>query len=116
MDSGDSSDSVDTTASDSGSSGGFSSSDGGQSGARSGRRSQDQGRAQAGQYVCVFWLSGQRFAVDAVVVGEVVAVPQVMPVPATPDWLVGLCNLRGVALAVLDLGGVLQLPLAAAAP
>jgi purine-binding chemotaxis protein CheW len=72
-------------------------------------RNPRSGRARSGQNVCVFWLGGQRYAVDAVLVREVVAVPSLLPVPMTPEWLLGLCNLRGVALAVVDLGGVLDL-------
>jgi chemotaxis signal transduction protein len=59
--------------------------------------------------VCVFWLGGERYALDAVLVREVVAVPSLLPVPLTPAWLLGLCNLRGIALAVVDLGGALDL-------
>jgi purine-binding chemotaxis protein CheW len=86
----------------------------GTSGAGSGRDSR-AGRARAGQNVCVFWLGGQRYALDAVLVREVVAVPGLLPVPMTPPWILGLCNLRGVALAVVDLGGVLDLKTPAAA-
>jgi chemotaxis signal transduction protein len=83
---------------------------------RSDASGRSRGRARAGQYVCVFWLGGQRYALDAVLVGEVIAVPSLLPVPVTPPWLLGLCNLRGVALAVVDLGRVLDMPAAAAAP
>ena len=76
----------------------------------SGRGSGRKRGARSGQYVCVFWLGGDRYALDAVLVREVVAVPGLLPVPLTPPWLLGLCNLRGVALAVLDLGGALDLP------
>lgn len=67
-------------------------------------------RARAGQYLCSFWMAGQPFALDAVLVGEVLAVPRLLPVPLTPPWLLGLHNLRGIALAVVDLGRVLDLP------
>jgi chemotaxis signal transduction protein len=77
---------------------------------RSGKGSSRRRGARAGQYVCVFWLGGDRYALDAVLVREVVAVPGLLPVPLTPAWLLGLCNLRGVALAVVDLGGALDLP------
>jgi chemotaxis signal transduction protein len=67
-------------------------------------------RNRAGQNVCVFWLGGHRYALDAVHVAEVVAVPGTVPVPLTPPWLLGLCNLRGTALVVIDLPAVLGLP------
>jgi chemotaxis signal transduction protein len=84
---------------------------------RSGRSgsSRRRGTAKAGEYACVFWLSGARYALDAVLVGEVVSVPSLLPVPVTPAWLLGLCNLRGVALAVVDLAAVLGMRTAAPA-
>jgi chemotaxis signal transduction protein len=92
-------------------------SSGGPSGGHSsGHSSRRRGRTQAGQYVCVFWLGGERYALDAVLVGEVISVSSLLPVPVTPPWLLGLCNLRGVALAVIDLARVLDLPLPPAAP
>jgi chemotaxis signal transduction protein len=89
---------------------------------RSGRSGRDhssrrgRGRAKAGEYVCVFWLAGSRYALDAVLVGEVILVPTLLPVPVTPLWLLGLCNLRGVALAVVDLAAVLGMKAASSAP
>jgi len=104
----DSSDRTPSSPSGSGRSGGSSGRSGGGSGRsdHSGRRA---GRTRAGQYVCVFWLGGQRYALDAVLVGEVISVPSLLPVPLTPSWVLGLCNLRGVALAVVDLAQVLGL-------
>lgn len=64
----------------------------------------------AGEHTCVFWLGEHRYALDAVLVREVVSVPSIVPVPATAAWLVGLANLRGVAMAVLDLVEVLEVP------
>ncbi len=69
--------------------------------------------ARAGQYLCSFWLHGRCYALDAVLVAEVVAVPKLLPVPRSPDWLIGLHNLRGTVLAVVDLAAVLDLPTSA---
>lgn len=66
--------------------------------------------ARAGQYLCSFWLRGRCYAIDAVLVAEVVAVPKILPVPLTPPWLLGLHNLRGTVLALVDLAAVLDLP------
>ncbi len=66
--------------------------------------------ARAGQHMCSFWLRGRCYALDAVLVAEVVAVPRVLPVPLSPPWLLGLHNLRGTVLALVDLAAVLDLP------
>jgi chemotaxis signal transduction protein len=98
-------------------SGGVRSGSGSGSGSGAGRSAgRGQRGARAGQYVCVFWLGREPYALDAVLVREVVAVPGLLPVALTPAWLLGLCNLRGVALAVVDLGGALDLPTRPAAP
>lgn len=47
------------------------------SGGGSGKRGERARGARAGQHVCVFWLGGDRYALDAVLVREVVAVPEI---------------------------------------
>jgi len=75
-------------------------------GSRRGR----EARARAGEYVCTFWNAGECFALDTVLVAEVVAVARVTPVPLSPSWLLGLHNLRGTPLVIADLFQVLDLP------
>ena len=60
--------------------------------------------------MCVFWLGGASYALDVAYVGEIVAGPAIMAVPKTPPGVLGMCNLRGTALAILDLCTVLDLP------
>lgn len=54
------------------------------------------------QYV-VFILSNQKFACDVRFVDEVFQVKSVLPVPGTPQYIVGLSNLRGTLIAIIDL-------------
>jgi purine-binding chemotaxis protein CheW len=61
-------------------------------------------------HACVFWLGGQRYALDTVDVVEAILVSQLVPVPLSPPWLVGLTSLRGTPLPVVDLPLVLALP------
>lgn len=67
-------------------------------------------RSREGLYACVFWLGGQRYALDTVCVLEAVLLTQLVPVPLSPPWLVGLTSLRGMPLPVVDLPEVLALP------
>jgi purine-binding chemotaxis protein CheW len=62
-------------------------------------------------HACVFWLGGQRYALDTVDVVEVVTLAQLVPVPLSPPWLLGLSSLRGTPLPVVELPLVLSLPL-----
>jgi chemotaxis signal transduction protein len=69
-----------------------------------------------GLYACVFWLGGQRYALDTVCVLEAITLTQLVPVPLSPPWLLGLTSLRGTPLPVVDLPTVLALPAPAAEP
>jgi purine-binding chemotaxis protein CheW len=52
--------------------------------------------------IVTFELAGDRYALEARHVREVALAPDVTPVPAAPAVLVGVMNLRGEVLAVLD--------------
>ena len=56
---------------------------------------------QAG--VCLFSTEGYRFAVDTAAVGEVTTAATMLFVPMVPTPVVGLFNLRGTPVAVVDL-------------
>jgi purine-binding chemotaxis protein CheW len=57
----------------------------------------------------VFRLSGGKFAVETRFVRAVLRSFEQTPVPGGPDFLVGITNLRGEMLAVIDLSGLFQL-------
>lgn len=59
---------------------------------------------------CLFALAGQRFAVDVRSAREVVAFDEITIVPRGPRHLVGVANLRGTVMAIVDIRGLLGLP------
>jgi purine-binding chemotaxis protein CheW len=60
--------------------------------------------------VATFNLARETYAVETRFVREVVRLTTYTPVPGAPDFLVGIINLRGEILAVIDLRKVLQVP------
>ena len=64
--------------------------------------SQDsQMTSDEGQCV-VFQLSEEEFALDINRVKEIVRLPDITPVPRSPQFVSGICNLRGSVLPVID--------------
>ena len=63
--------------------------------------------------LCAFWLGGRCYALDVALVGGVVQVDGVVPVPRAAATVLGLFNLRGAAVPLVDLALVLDLPPAA---
>jgi chemotaxis signal transduction protein len=66
--------------------------------------------SRLGQAVCSFWLGERPYAIDVAVVGEVVVVDHLIPVPRTPPAVLGMFALRGAPLACVDLATALALP------
>lgn len=50
----------------------------------------------------VFRLFEEEFGVDINNVKEIVRLPDITPIPRTPDYISGICNLRGSVLPVID--------------
>jgi purine-binding chemotaxis protein CheW len=57
----------------------------------------------------VFSLVGERYGVEMAHVLEVLPLRDLMPVPRTPSFVLGVMNHRGRILSVLDLRGLLEL-------
>jgi len=51
----------------------------------------------------VFELDGEEYAVPITVITEVVPYVEIIPVPGAPEYILGLINLRGKVVPVLDL-------------
>lgn len=66
--------------------------------------------ALTGARLCVFKLAGSRFAVEVGQAREVVVFDGLTPVPLAPPFLMGLANLRGAVMPIVDLGPLLGLP------
>ena len=58
--------------------------------------------AQEEHRLLMFTISGNVFAIPAEPVQEVIPVPALARVPRSPAWLLGLMNLRGEVLPVVD--------------
>lgn len=67
------------------------------------------------RYVC-FRLGGQEFALPIADVKETIRPRPITPVFRTPSFVLGLINLRGEIVAVLDLAQLLGLPPSGATP
>lgn len=59
---------------------------------------------------CLFVLAGTRFAVDVRSAREVVLFDEITVVPRAPRYVVGVANLRGTVMPIVDLRGLLGLP------
>src|ERR1700681_2590456 len=60
--------------------------------------------------VATFVLANEHYAIETHYVQKVVRLTEYTPVPGTPDFLVGVVNLRGDVLAVIDLRKFFGLP------
>ncbi len=82
----------------------------------SGSRGSATGRSRGGLApsatplgACGFWLQGHLLALDVALVGEVIEVERVVPVPRSHPAVQGIFNLRGVPVALVDLARLLCL-------
>ena len=55
-------------------------------------------------------LANERYAVESVCVREVLPMKDVTPLPCTPAYVLGLINVRGQILSVIDLRVIFELP------
>lgn len=73
----------------------------------------DENRARKGEqlsrWVC-FDLAGQNYGLPILEVQEVLTLAEIEPVPGTPSEVLGVINLRGAIVSVIDLRRLLQLP------
>lgn len=59
---------------------------------------------------CLFALAGSRFAVDVRSAREVAVFDEITPIPRAPRQLIGVANLRGAVLPIVDIRRLLGLP------
>lgn len=53
--------------------------------------------------VLEFLLAAEKYAIDSTYISEVILISEVTPLPCTPDFIVGIINLRGKILSVIDI-------------
>ena len=61
--------------------------------------------------VCLFTLGGTLLGIYALKVQEIIKIIEITPVPTTPSFLLGVINLRGDIIPVVDIREVLGLSL-----
>ena len=60
--------------------------------------------------VCIFELSDRFFGLRIFDVQEIMENAPITPVPTTPNFLLGVINLRGDIVPIVDIRGILHLP------
>ena len=60
--------------------------------------------------VVLFGLGRERYAIETRFVREVVRFADFTPVPGTPDFIVGVTNLRGTVMTIVDLHRLFKIP------
>ncbi len=73
-------------------------------------RTPDAHENDTGRQFVIFHSAGEMFAVPLAEVKEIIRVPDVVRMPLSPPALLGLANLRGTVLPVLDLRRLFNLP------
>jgi len=58
--------------------------------------------SSAGRYIC-FNLGSQEYGVPLLSIKEVLGFPDITPIPQTPNHFLGIMNLRGHVISVMDL-------------
>ncbi|MCC6502994.1 MAG: chemotaxis protein CheW [Deltaproteobacteria bacterium] len=65
---------------------------------------------EEGVRAVVFTLGGERFAIESVYMAEVALSTEIVPVPCTPEFVLGIVRLRGDIISVIDLRKFFELP------
>ena len=76
-------------------------------GSKGSKGSTGKTHSTTGADICAFWLDQKCFGLDVSLVGEVVRIERVTEVPLAPVEVLGLFNLRGIPVPILDLSRVL---------
>lgn len=63
-----------------------------------------------GMLAVVFTLGGERFAFESAYLKEVCPASEIVPVPCTPAFVLGIVSLRGQMVSIIDLRRFFELP------
>ncbi len=66
-------------------------------------------KSNSSSYV-TFSLEDETYAIDVLQVQEVLKITEIAPVPGVPDYILGIINLRGDVVTVIDARRRMQLP------
>ena len=66
------------------------------------KKTEDKKIEQGKRYIC-FTLGIEEYAIPLLTVREVIAVPEITHVPFSPPYFLGIMNLRGQVISVIDL-------------
>jgi purine-binding chemotaxis protein CheW len=69
----------------------------------------DNQRSEPGLRYLRFSLGEEEYALELLRVREVIALPEVTPIPQTPPYFLGIINLRGQVITVVDLRSKLSI-------
>lgn len=58
---------------------------------------------EVSQKFLAFYLNGKNYAFPILKVNEVIVLPEITPMPKTPEYMKGVINLRGLIIPIIDL-------------
>ncbi|MBI3621994.1 MAG: purine-binding chemotaxis protein CheW [Nitrospirae bacterium] len=67
-------------------------------------RQPDEAAAPSSAQWLVCRVAQEHYLIDVSTIKEIIRPPELTTVPRSPAWLKGICSLRGVVVAVIDLG------------
>jgi purine-binding chemotaxis protein CheW len=65
--------------------------------------------------ICLFSISGDTYAVTVDILAEIIIPQKIFSVPTTPSHVIGIINLRGNIVPIVDIRPALSLPVSAGA-
>jgi purine-binding chemotaxis protein CheW len=65
--------------------------------------------------ICLFSISGDAYAVTVDILAEIIIPQKIFSVPTTPSHVIGIINLRGNIVPIVDIRPALSLPISAGA-
>jgi purine-binding chemotaxis protein CheW len=74
------------------------------------RQPENEGAAGECLEIVEFLLSGERYGIESSYIGEVCPLKNYEPLPCTPRFVLGIMNMRGKIVSIVDIGTFFDLP------
>jgi purine-binding chemotaxis protein CheW len=74
------------------------------------RAPEEAGGGEERLTVVEFMLAHERYALELAYIREVYPLKELTPLPGTPDFVMGIVNVRGQILSIIDIGRFFELP------